>query len=757
MSLLAPYMLWGSLAASIPIILHFFYRSRFRDVPWAAMKFLRTAMEQTAQRLKFQELLLLILRVCLLLLLALALSRITFSSTASGGLGDAVDAVVILDTSLSMQAKAGAVPPGGDEYRAALRSFADEEGVVTCLGRAQAAAIRVVENLPAHSTVRVIAASGKADSLGPRNPGHLDQAAELIRGVKASEQGADLVGAMAEAEKYLRSSPSPNKEVYLFSDMQKTELEAKASDLTEQLKALTELARVHFVRCPSEVKRNIAIAGITPQTTLRSKERADFAVLVRNAGKERVTNLTVSLSVDGNEDARETQALPEIGPGETRAVVLRGMLKEPGRHVLSATVKPDDLAGDNSFQQVVFVNDQVGILVVDGTPDIRDPRRSATYFLMHAINPTVAGATGLPVTVVPIDRAQPNDLQAKELCVLVNVRLEGKDGTGSLSGDFVRALGPFVESGKGLMIIAGPRTDIAAHNKVLFERMRLLPYPMERLADSPKDRGWRLDRTTAEQQPFVRFRDEKGYAGVGKIEARRLVQLKEEGGGPQLAEESRVLMRYVNGMPAIASRKRPGQGEVMLFTTAMHETARDEKEVDWSNWHLSLGMVPFVQVAVNHLVEGRPGEVNRVAGQSLVYQVPRGEEETTFDLIGPDGERKRLPVPVSSQGRYLVTATDTPRAGLYTIVGAGREPEKGSPLFAVTPLLSETEDLTAMGPAEVDRTIGAGAIHLTADNDGAEFSGAERLKREWTTWLLVALLVLLLGEMALAWYCGRAW
>jgi hypothetical protein len=191
MSLLAPYMLWGSLAASIPIILHFFYRSRFRDVPWAAMKFLRTAMEQTAQRLKFQELLLLILRVCLLLLLALALARVAFTATAGGGMGDAVDAVVILDTSLSMQAKAGAVPPGGDEYRAALRSFADDEGVVTCLGRAQAAAIRVVENLPAHSTVRVIAAHGKADSLGPLNPGHLDQAVELIRGVKASEQGAD--------------------------------------------------------------------------------------------------------------------------------------------------------------------------------------------------------------------------------------------------------------------------------------------------------------------------------------------------------------------------------------------------------------------------------------------------------------------------------------------------------------------------------------------------------------------------------------
>ena len=63
MGFLAPWMLFGAIAAAIPIILHFFYRSRFRDVPWAAMKFLLAAIEQTSRRLKFQELLLLLLRV----------------------------------------------------------------------------------------------------------------------------------------------------------------------------------------------------------------------------------------------------------------------------------------------------------------------------------------------------------------------------------------------------------------------------------------------------------------------------------------------------------------------------------------------------------------------------------------------------------------------------------------------------------------------------------------------------------------------
>src|SRR6266540_4311196 len=107
MSFAAPYMLWGALAAAIPIVLHFFYRSRYRTVPWAAMKFLLAAIEQTSRRLRFQELLLLLLRVAMLVLLALAFARPSTSVSSKGGGGDAVDAVFVLDTSMSMGAKAG--------------------------------------------------------------------------------------------------------------------------------------------------------------------------------------------------------------------------------------------------------------------------------------------------------------------------------------------------------------------------------------------------------------------------------------------------------------------------------------------------------------------------------------------------------------------------------------------------------------------------------------------------------------------------
>jgi hypothetical protein len=751
MAFLAPYMLWGVLAAGIPVALHFFYRSRYRTVPWAAMKFLLASIEQTSRRLRFQELLLLCLRVLVLVLLALALSRPSGSSAGRGARGDAVDAVFLIDNSLSMGARAGAAPPGegGDDYKAALRQLAGPGGALTCFDRARAAALAVLANLPPHSTVQVYSCADRAALLGPRVPSQLDQARPVIEQLAPSALGTDFLPAAVAAAEALVRGPSPNKELYLFSDMQRSGFDAQAAALKSKLEEVHLKASVHFVHCAAAQTKNVALVGITPQTILRTGERADFAVLVRNTGGKPLNNLTVSLEIDGKAKERQTQLLAAIGAGETRAVVLTAYLDRPGRHVLTAAVKPDDLEGDNRFDQVVHVSDRVGVLLVDGAPDPSERRKSASYHLGHALDPS----GGLPVALTTPERVAPRDLGGKELCILVNVRLESdrREEGGALTPEFVRALGGFVQEGRSVMIFAGDRVDAEPYNRLLFAQQRLLPYRIEKVLSSPEDRPWTLDRATAAGEPFGRFRQDEGYASIDRMEARRILAL----GAPKaddrtLLEESRVLIRYNDGRPAIASRRRPGQGEVMLFTTSVNDPA-------WSDWYVARAFVPFVQVALHHLLDGRPQAFNRTAGEPILWQAPVSESENAYDLLTPDGGRVRLGYPTVTAGRALLTAPDVTRAGLYRIVPAGRDAADESPLFAVTPNPNETEDLQTLAPAQIDGRIGFAGVHVTAADDGAVFSGAERLKQEWTVWLLVGLLVLVLGEMALAWYCGRGW
>jgi hypothetical protein len=760
MSFLAPYMLWGTLAAGIPVAIHFFYRSRYRTVPWAAMKFLLASIEQTSRRLRFQELLLLITRVLLMLLIALALARPSVTASRGSAGGDAVDAVLVIDASLSMNARDGSPPPGAadDPYVAALKRFAAPDGSVTRFDRARAAALAVIDSLPQHSTVQVIAATDRSALLGPQAPAQLDQARQIIEELKPTHLGGDLLPAVGEAQTLILRGPSPNKELYLLGDMHRYDWERQAAALNAKVREIAGVAAVKLVNCATRAPANVSLVGITPQSSLHTGERADFAVLVRNTGKQPVQNLTVTLQIDGRPD-RDSKPLPRLNPGETQAVILTGLLQRTGRQVITATVSDDDMGADNRYDQVIEVFDRVGILVVDGAPNELDPKRAASFFLQHALNPRAGDeGPGLPVYVVPADRASPKQLANKSLCVLADVALEPIGGRNvSVPPEFVKALGAFVRDGNNLLIFAGDRVQPEVYNRLLGEQLGVMPAKISGLGAAPDDKPLTLDRQSAESHPFQKFRQDEGYAGIDKVEVRRFLTVEPLKTGT--ADEARTLLKYSDGRAAVVTRRKLGEGEVMLFTTSAHDGR-------WSDWFVSPPFVPFVQVALNYLLEGQPLTYNRVAGEPLRWQPPRNLASAAFDLIAPDGSRARVGYPETVEGRPLLTATETPRGGVYKVAPAGGAlTTDGEPAsagaeavpFAVIPDLRETEDLDSFTEAQMRERLGPGFVWMTAADDGSAFGGAERLKREWTPWLLAAVLVLVMFEAALAWWCGRAW
>ena len=99
----APLFLVGALAAAVPIVLHLLKREPEARVKFAAVKLLRHAPVEHADRRHLRELLLLALRVAALLLLALAFARPFFGSRCAGR-GRRGVTVVALDTSLSLSA-----------------------------------------------------------------------------------------------------------------------------------------------------------------------------------------------------------------------------------------------------------------------------------------------------------------------------------------------------------------------------------------------------------------------------------------------------------------------------------------------------------------------------------------------------------------------------------------------------------------------------------------------------------------------------
>ncbi|MCU0370104.1 MAG: BatA domain-containing protein [Bacteroidales bacterium] len=105
MSFLYPYILWGLLAVSIPVIIHLFNFRKFRKVYFTNVRFLEELKQQTRKQSKLRHLLVMISRMLAIASLVLAFSQPYIPFDDSSSRPDAISQVSIyLDNSFSMDA-----------------------------------------------------------------------------------------------------------------------------------------------------------------------------------------------------------------------------------------------------------------------------------------------------------------------------------------------------------------------------------------------------------------------------------------------------------------------------------------------------------------------------------------------------------------------------------------------------------------------------------------------------------------------------
>jgi hypothetical protein len=726
MSFLAPWMLIGAAAGSIPVILHFFYRARYRPVPWGAMKFLRLSVEQTSRRLRFQEWVLLVLRILVLLLLALALARpASLAITGAGGRGESVDAIIVIDNSYSMAAR---------------------EGGKTRFQRAKEGALSIIEDLPQNSTVQIITCSDRAKYHGPKNPSNVDQAKQLIEKLEISQQSSDFFAGLNEAVEGFKRCQGGNKEVFLISDMQKLGWERQSSAVRAKCAEIKDQANLYLMRCTDRNIKNVSVTGIIPQTGIpHTGTRTAFTVLIHNGGTETVTKLNVTLEVDGKPLEKDAQVIERIDPGEIKAVTLTGKLDVSGWRLLTARVHPDDLDEDNRFDKIILVRDQVRVLVIDGTPNDREPEKSASFFLGHALLPVPDNLKPTyhiqPRVVRPQEASGPM-LADKDVCILANVSLER-----GLTPDFVQKLSDWVREGHGLIITSGSNLNAATYNRVLGPKPQgvdLLPLTLGANFKATTDQPLTFDLNSIEGQSFLGKFKEAPLNQIARVETTQIIALndKQEDGGPPVLGQ--VSLRFTGSKPAVVTRQI-GDGEVMMLSTTF--------DLNWGILPLHPTATPLLHTMLTHLIQRSSSPYNRVAGETIRFAP--SDAYRNYYLLKPNApERISLGKPKQeANDKFFVSTSDTNLAGVYTIIG---EAEPSGTRFAVTPDLRETENLESLKEEEIDQVIGFRPTHITLGQAFTSYA-EERSKREWTIWILMAMFIFACGEAAWAWLCGRTW
>jgi hypothetical protein len=750
-------MMFGAAAVTIPLGLHFFYRARYRPLPWAPMKFLKEAVEQTSRRLKFQEWILLALRCIALILLALALAQPRPKSAAAGGAGQPVDAVFVFDTSFSMAAK-----EGGDKTRLEL---------------AKDAALGIIDTLPDKSSVQIFACSDRAVNLGPLSSTNRDQAKQIVQALETTSLSTDLYPGLNEALTAAEGGTATVKEVYVFTDMQRSGLERQQGAVKSKCEDIKAKGNLIFVRCGDAKRKvaNVAVLDVQLLATIpHTKTRVPFKVTLKNTGREKLRGVKVALELDGRAVEKDAVQVDEIEPGAFATVTLTGALEEAGPRLVAVRVEGDGLDGDNVLYRVIGVRDKVRVLMVAHPFAGQNVTDGGDWFARKALVPFDADRDREKIeryfietqSVAP-NEAGPDILDRKDIVYLLNAAARTDDPLEGMSPPFVDKLVEFVKAGGGLIIGCGDdmigdgekgeekaKTKREAYNRVLGEK-GLLPLPILDVRNTTEAALFTPSAGSIEEASV--FGPMKPFAEW--LERAQLIKMLKLDDSPAAAAGARVLLRTADGAPLVASRAL-GAGEVVFFATSLDET--------WGRM-MSDGQlaIPMTQHLVAHLTSRKVPGGTRTVGDTLTFSTARADGG--FELIKPrpkTGDRTRPRVKLGDvkevDGRIVVSSSDTALSGEYAIVPTGApdptglESETGV-AFVANPDLRESENLDAIADADVDKMLGFRPTIIAAGADTGVVMRERRTHGGWTEYVLLFLLLLLVGEAAWAWFCGRAW
>ena len=750
MQFLNPALLAGAALFAVPLIIHLLNRQRHKRRDWAAMEFLLRAYQKQKNRLRNENLLLLLLRCLVPVLLALAIAR-PLLQQATGLLAGAgtVHHVAIVDASYSMGLREGGTPSPFERARTLVGRLLERlEEDPTRADRVTLVTAGVRPRFLARADLDVTAA---------RNQWFLLQ--------KPEDAASDLGDALLQVAEMLDGTTDgagdAQVEIYVLSDLQTRSLgdalrrpDAPAeAELTDTLRDLCERlrqregTRLHWIDVgPFAGARTGGAADNQQITELRVEQPAavlrtpvSLTAQLKNRAPVAAT-LEVTLEVDGGEPTRRVVSLPAGADGEVEFQV---SFREPGRRRVRAAIQNDALAADDERFLTVHVRDRIRVLVVDGAAD-QDPLRAYRYLYQAVLDPDPASLPTFAVEAVDTlallsGQRDPADY---DVTVLADVdRLNQRAAEALLSA---------LRAGRGLFVAFGRRAEPESFN-LLLHAAGDGPQPFRLLQPAGGSAASSVVRAPSmvlpEHAVFAEF-EEPIYREIFQaIPIHRWYTT-----APELHEDATVLARVTDAeqSPLLVARDF-GEGRAVFLLSAIGSEYDAER---WNRLDDPMVAFPLLHGIVQWLALPSTDPFLVPVGAELSATLADRPEEIQVQRPERDG-RTRTPVGEDPQplpgGRFrLPPVTDTIHAGFYVLDLVLDKPSGREPLslpFAVN-VDPDEGDLRYAAHDEVREALGVERVLDALPAVAAQ--GEDPQQNELGPTLLLLTLLFVLGEAALA-------
>lgn len=534
-----PWFLVGLAGVAIPVIIHILTRDRIRKVAFSTLRFFAQGARVTLRRKRWSELLVILLRILVCVLAALAFARPLFQKKDTGRMFPRAR-VIVVDRSASM-ARMGGAAFLASEVRKAVADLPDG-AAVGLLGFDQTVR-QWIE--PGDGAQAVLAAAG---DLAP------------------GEGGTDFGPALKQANDALRRVNAFRKDIVLVSDLQRAGLDSYRGDW----KLEPGVTLYPVVPAPLTNMPDVAIADAqVPQSMVRDNQRRALTVRVVNRGARDVANLPVVLRIAGREVARQVVNIPA---GASLPVRFWQVFEKAGDTPVEIRVLCEDAdPGDNVFYFNARVIPEIPVLLVGRSVGMPG---STLSFLKAALNP----GPGTPFTVTTRDAAtvRPDDVSAASVFILA-------DGV-SVPAPVSAAAMKLLERGGGVLLMPG---DGVAPDAFWTTWSSLAPCRIKRMVTRRTPDGTaegvfgKLDLT----HPVLEIFQRPHHGDFSSVRFARYWDVTE-------SQASRVLARFDDGRPAILERQ-VGQGICTIWLSP--------PEPSWNNLALRAIFLPLLHETVRQL------------------------------------------------------------------------------------------------------------------------------------------------------------
>ncbi|MCZ6786240.1 MAG: BatA domain-containing protein [Planctomycetota bacterium] len=733
-SFVHPAILGGLALGSLPIIIHILNRRRFKQMDWAAMEFLLQAAVRNRRRIRLENLLLLLLRVLVVCLLVLAVTRPFSKKSAFAsllGAGGTTERIILLDDSHSMRAGQGnrtSLAKAKSLIKAMVTRLHNEKSsdrVTIILGSTP----RTVDD-----RFNRVAVAGA----------HYERMLDRIGRLRVSDGTLDVVTAL---DAMAASVEEEDRRIvlYIASDFRRKDWTTPDGSvqphILEALRRYSDRVKVHFldVGVGSESVQNVGI------TNLETRERAviagvptTFVATVKNHGPSPVSNVTVTFRFPKRTLQRKLDTV--LVPGESMQVQKEFTFRTAGPVTVSAAITTDQLPGDDIRRLVVRVRRSMRFLLVNGEPS-PEPYRGEIDHLAAALAPPSPTPSGIEVDEVVDSEFSGRELDPYDGVFLCNVY--------RLTDERIKRLEEFVRKGGGLVFFLGDQVDPQVYNASFFGRgekagQGLLPLLLLDVEGSTDD--YVNFAPPALDHPIIRFLRGINEIVLRTVSFRRFVRAE-----PPLSNSTAtVLMSYTDqdSSPAIAE-KGFGEGRVLLFTSAA--------DTEWSDFPISPVFLAILQETARYVVKPDLADATLPvsAPVDIVFDATRMRRRAT---ISPPEEQ--------GGGRIELTLTEdtetgkqhfrygrTQQAGIYTVHLESPENQAFDEPFAFN--IDPTEgDLRRVPSVKSIADAVPGAI-VENTQDGALFDLEESDRSEFWRTLIFLLVGAAVLETLLAWRFGH--